>query len=126
MLADGWKEIASTDPQRAAVMWAKNADSNIAIRTGEPLLGGFLVVVDIDVKDGKQGRQSLAECEEIYGKLPRTLTAGTPSAGEHRYFVAPWPLGNSMSKLGPGIDIKGLNGYVVAPGSTIGGKEYAS
>jgi hypothetical protein len=124
ILPKDWKEIASTDRERVATLWAENRDSNIAIRTGEPILDGYLVVVDTDVKDGKPGRQSRAECEDTHGKLPRTLTIGTPSGGEHQYFVAPWPVGNSLSKLGPGIDIKGLNGYVVAPGSAVNGKEY--
>jgi hypothetical protein len=124
IFSDGWKELASTDPKRVANMWKGHERCNIAIRTGEPLLGGFLVVVDTDEKDGKPGRQSRSDLEVTLGALPPTLCVNTPSGGMHEYFISPWPVGNSQSKLGPGIDIKGRNGYVVAPGSVIDKKPY--
>jgi uncharacterized protein DUF3987/bifunctional DNA primase/polymerase-like protein len=124
-LAEDWKKIASTDPQKIKQMWAGSYRfCNIGIRTGLLLLDGFLAVIDVDVKDGKPGRRALADLEEHYGKLPRTLAFQTASGGEHRHFVAPWPLGNSQSKIGPGIDVKCVGGYVVGYGSTVGGKEY--
>lgn len=124
-LGDGWKEIATTDPTEIKKMWAGGYRvCNVGVRTGLPFLGGYLVVIDVDVKDGKPGKQALAELEVQHGKLPRTLTIRTASGGEHRYFIAPWPLGNSQSKIGPGIDVKCVGGYVVSYGSNVGGNYY--
>ncbi|WP_158228791.1 DUF3987 domain-containing protein [Bradyrhizobium sp. Y36] len=122
---DNWKDIATHDTDRVRKLWAGGYRvCNVGLRTGLPFLNGFLAVIDIDIKDAKPGKESLAELEEHLGKLPPTMTFRTASGGEHRYFVAPWPLGNSNSKLGPGIDVRGVGGYVVGGGSTVDGKEY--
>ncbi|MCK1622421.1 DUF3987 domain-containing protein [Bradyrhizobium sp. 160] len=124
-LSDNWKDVASRDPVRIKKLWSgQHRARNIGIRTGLPFRNGFLVVVDIDTKEGKPGLQSIAELENQLCELPRTTTFSTASGGQHRYFVAPWPLGNSNSKLGPGVDIKCVGGYVVGCGSTINGKTY--
>jgi len=124
-LDQNWKEVATRDTSRVRTLWAgAYRPCNIGIRTGLPFLNGFLVVIDVDIKDGKPGKQSLSEAEEQLGKLPSTMTFQTASGGEHRYFVAPWPLGNSNSKLGPGIDVRCVGGYVVGCGSTVDGKVY--
>lgn len=124
-LSDNWKDVASRDPARIKKLWSgAYCARNIGIRTGLPFLGGFLVVIDIDTKDGKPGMQSIAELEEQLCELPVTMTFGTASGGQHRYFIAPRPLGNSNSKLGPGVDVKCVGGYVVGCGSTIDGKVY--
>ncbi|RTE92812.1 DUF3987 domain-containing protein [Bradyrhizobium sp. LVM 105] len=123
---DSWKDLATHDTDRVKKLWAGSYRvCNVGLRTGLPFLNGFLVVIDVDVKDGKPGKQALAELEEQLGKLPSTMTFQTASGGEHRYFVAPWQLGNSNSRLGPGIDVRGVGGYVVGGGSTVDGKEYA-
>lgn len=120
-----WKDVATRDAGKVRKLWAGAYRAcNIGIRTGLPLFNGVLVVIDIDIKDGKPGLQSIAELEDQLGKLPPTTTFSTASGGEHRYFVAPWPLGNSNSKLGPGVDVKCVGGYVVGCGSTIDGKKY--
>ncbi|GAB2959428.1 hypothetical protein GCM10027184_03080 [Saccharothrix stipae] len=42
------------------------------------------------------------------------------SGGEHRYFRAPdVPLGNSVGKIAPHVDTRGVGGYVVAAGSLL-------
>ena len=42
----------------------------------------------------------------------------TPGGGEHRYYYAPGvEIGNSTSKLGPNMDVRGSGGFVVAAGS---------
>jgi len=49
----------------------------------------------------------------------------TPSGGAHLYFQAlDRVLRNSAGRLGPLIDIRAVGGYVVAPGSRIGGRAY--
>jgi len=92
--------------------------SGAYIATGEV---SRLAVIDIDVKKGAPGRESLAS--QLSG-LPPTLTVDTPSGGWHLYFL--YPEGGLRSKNGifPGIDLKCDGGYVLAAGSSIDGKPY--
>jgi putative DNA primase/helicase len=95
--------------------WFKRPNALIGLRTGK---ASGLLVVDIDVKNGVNGFETLAALEVQYGPLPETLTVETPSGGEHRYFLMPEtepPIRNSAGKLGPGLDVRGEGGYVIAP-----------
>lgn len=98
-------DFATTDPDFSLGM------NNAGVATGD----GF-AVLDIDVKDGRDGRPAL----EALGPLPLTLTVATPSGGLHLYFALPpgAEIGNSVNRLGKGIDVRGHHGYVVAPGSS--------
>lgn len=85
------------------------AEFATGIRTGEP---SGIFVVDLDTKKGKDGIAAL----DAIGIVPETYTVQTRSGGVHLYFKHPGiPVPNSVSKLGPGIDVRGENGYVVAP-----------
>lgn len=81
------------------------------------------LVVDVDVRNGKQGAKSLALLEAIYDDLPATYTVTTASGGEHRYFTVD-DSGVFAKTLATDIDLKGEGGYVVGPGSTIDGRSY--
>ena len=97
--------------------WGRTPNANIGIATG--LLSG-VVVVDVDVKNGAKGRESLASLKG----LEPTLTATTPSGGWHLYYLCPERGIRSRNAMLPGIDFKADGGYVVAPGSAIDGNEY--
>lgn len=101
---------ATTHAAAVEAWWAKWPDANIGIATGTV---SDLLVIDVDVKKGKQGLQSLQELQ-----LPQTLTIGTPSRGWHLYFRMPpgRPIRIGADLL-PGIDWRGEGGYVVAAGS---------
>lgn len=80
----------------------------------QPWTGIF--VVDVDMKDGKDGLANLARL----GSLPDTFTVKTKSGGYHFYFKRPddRPIPTSAGKIAQGVDIRGdKNGYVVGPGS---------
>lgn len=96
----------------------KFKDANIAIRTGAE---SGLVVVDIDKKAG-----GLESYEAMKDKFPATPTVRTGGGGLHLYYRhTGGEVKNSASKIAPGIDIRGDNGYVVAPPSTHdNGNEY--
>ena len=83
---------------------------NIGVHTGEGLL-----VLDVDVQSG--GLDSLDSLVQEHGALPDTYKVSTPSGGAHYYFLTEKDVRNSASKIAPGIDIRGHNGYVVGAGS---------
>lgn len=84
-----------------------------------------LIAVDVDVRGG--GQESLLRLDMERG-WPDTLTALTPSGGQHLFYRLPDGnpgVPNSASKLAPGIDIKSTRGYVVGAGSRTAKGEYA-
>jgi hypothetical protein len=95
-------------------------DANIGIVTG--LLSGLLVL-DVDPKHG--GDESLAKMESAHQPLPRTVEAVTGGGGRHIYFSHAGELIRNRVGFGPGVDLRGDGGYVVAPPSMhASGKRY--
>jgi hypothetical protein len=92
--------------------WADNApDCNWAVSTDG------LVVLD---QDGPKGRSSLQKLQKDYHQLPPTWRVSTGRMqSQHFYFKAPEgvEIGNSAGKLGKGLDVRAVGGYVVIPGS---------
>ncbi len=112
---------ASCDSSLIARWW-NSGDSNIGIVTG-PESG--LLILDVDYRH--DGHTSLEELEAQNGPLPDTIEALTGGGGRHIYFNYPghFRITNSAGKLGPGLDIRGEGGYVVAPPSLhISGRRY--
>jgi hypothetical protein len=104
---------ASNDPETVMAWWQRWPSANVALRTGA---ASGLVVIDVDPAHG--GDASLARLVADHGPLPATLTVATGSGGRHYYFAHPGhPVRNSASVLGPGLDVRGDGGYVVAPPS---------
>lgn len=112
---NGFKD-ASDDPDKVETWWNRNPDYNIGIATGE--VSG-IAVVDIDVKNGKRGEESLNEL----GLDSDTYVVRTASGGWHYYYHYEPGIG-CHTNLMDGIDLRGDGGYVVGPGSTIGGDAY--
>ena len=85
----------------------------IGIPTGEA--SGFFVL-DLDCKNGAQGLEWLAAHE---ARLPQTRRHRTRSGGIHLLFAMPTSrvIRNSASKVGPGVDVRGTGGYIIAPPS---------
>lgn len=121
----GWETWATVDTATIEQRWA-SAPYNIGIATGP----SGLVVIDLDAShDGSpHGRQKLLElAKESNESIPRaTFTVTTPNDGWHLYFRAPAHvrIGNSIGRVGPYIDTRGIGGYVVGPGSVINGRRY--
>src|SRR3546814_7588162 len=82
------------------------------------------MVVELDMKKGKDGRLSLAMLELEHGPLATTFTVVTPTLGRHLYFATATPVRGSVEHVGKGIDIRGVGGYVVGPGSSIRSEEH--
>ena len=112
---------ADTDPQMIREWWAVYPDANVGIATGD---ASGAVVLDIDVKSG--GEASLLNLERKFGQVPDTWTAETGGGGFHFYFRMPAvDIRNSAGAVGPGIDVRGNGGYVIAPPSLhLSGRRY--
>ncbi|MEU9132818.1 bifunctional DNA primase/polymerase [Kitasatospora sp. NPDC048540] len=79
-----------------------------------------LIGLDLDVKDGQDGIADLtALAEQHHFTMPATATVATPSGGLHHWLVAPpgARIVNSVKAVAPGIDVRGVAGYLVGPGS---------
>lgn len=100
---------ATTDAAMIDAWWGGNPHANIGIATG------FLVdVVDID---GAIGQQSRCENWDMFSGLDVLGRVSTPRpGGMHLYVPRREGIGNGAHLL-PGIDYRGLGGYVVAPPS---------
>lgn len=103
---------ATTDEATIRAWWTEWPDANVGIATGRGL-----IVVDIDPKHG--GDAGMEDLLARLGKLPDTVECLTGGGGRHIYLSVPegTVVRNSASKLAPGVDVRGENGYVVAPPS---------
>ncbi|WNI19627.1 bifunctional DNA primase/polymerase [Streptomyces sp. ITFR-21] len=114
---------ATTDPARiralfAVAPWA----TGYGIACGRPPY--HLIGLDLDVRHGADGVKELDALARRHGfALPETVTVLTPSGGRHLWLTAPGPVPNSAGRLAPGVDVRGLGGYLVGPGSrTVAGR----
>lgn len=115
-----WKEAATTHPNTISRWWRENPDYNIGVAAGKGLL-----VLDVDIKHGKQGLDSLVMLDML--GLPDSVRVQTPSGGLHVYLRSDRPFSNRVGTIPnyPGLDIRTDGGYVLGPGSTIDGKPYS-
>lgn len=102
------KDDATTDPEQIERWWQRQPNSNIGIATGH----GF-VVLDVDPRH--DGDDTLAELESEYGRLPDTPEVLSGDHGRHLYFA--WTGELKGGDLAPGVELKALGQYVVAPPS---------
>jgi len=101
-----WPRAATLIPDPA--WWRTGVEQGIAVATGP----SELLVLDVDVKRGKQGAASLLDLQ-IEG-LPPTWEQPTPSGGKHLvYSTRGGPAARStVEKLGSGLDTRGAGGFI--------------
>jgi hypothetical protein len=95
--------------------FARWPNSNIAIATGAR---SGLFVVDFDPRNG--GGATLEALERDHGAFSRRAVVFTGGGGIHLYFRYPdkgAAIGSGGGVFGPGADLKGDGGYVIAPPS---------
>lgn len=99
---------ASRDFERIEKWFSRWPAANLGVRTGE--VSGVWVL-DID---GAEGAATMAELPD----LPPSVEAKT-GRGVHVYFRLPdgVDIRNSAGKIGAGGDVRGTDGYVIAPPS---------
>ena len=115
LVIKGFKD-ATTKPEIIRAWFSRWPAANIAIPTGE--LSGW-AVVDIDPRHG--GDVSLDRLISENGPVPDTLESLTGGGGRHLIFR--WEpgfnnsAGTAKGGIAPGIDSRGLGGYIIAPPS---------
>lgn len=118
---------ATRDLDKIGAWWGSNSNFNVGIYTGrfngegESLLG-----LDVDVKGAKNGNDTMLELELQGWEFPQTFSQSTPSGGRHLIYRTKEPVGQSASRIGDGLDVRGVGGYLVGAGSTLDGKRYMS
>lgn len=117
-LISGGSRSATTDQNTIRSWWAEFPSANIGIATGK--ISGFWVV-DVDMKDGKNGIKAL---EEFAGGTLAVeddqLIQTTASGGLHYLFQIPdgEEIRNAQGVV-EGVDIRGEGGYIIAAPSAM-------
>jgi len=112
---------ATTDEATIRRWWGMWPGANIGIATGA--VSGLVVLDEDSYKGGSSSREEL---ERSYGPLPETAQQLTGGGGVQYLFGHPGThVKNGVETLGPGLDLRGDGGYVIAPPSLhISGKRY--
>jgi hypothetical protein len=113
----GFKD-ATTDPARITAWWTAVPGRNVAIATGSPGPD----VLDVDVRPGASGYQALWRLRRA-GLLEVPVAAvATPSGGLHLYYRGTEQASGRLPDCH--LDFKAARGYVLAPPSSVGRRQY--
>ncbi len=124
------KIIAATDDLEYISNWPLLVKTKYGLSlSGFGILGKGVVVIDVDVKDGKPGIHNFNKMLELYSIPKPTMITITKSGGMHAYYrrsdelkdhyiksLANVPIDN---KVYEGVDLKGDAGYAVGPSKLI-------
>jgi Bifunctional DNA primase/polymerase, N-terminal len=123
----GWQEKASTEPEQIRKWWLDHPVALPAIPVGR--VG--LIVIDCDRHPG--GNDGIKAFNRLVsangGKLVNTPMTKTARGGAHLFFkqAKGKALGNGRGELPDGIDVRGVGGFVIAPGAVLpDGKQWQS
>lgn len=109
-----WQRLATVDAAKVMSWFQQFPNANWGVATGAR---SNAFVLDVD---GEQGLNTLHQFLREHGDEPQPDTLAVKTArGWHLYFA--WPsagrVPNSVGRFGPGLDIRGTGGYVLAPPS---------
>jgi hypothetical protein len=124
----GWSEIQKATTHCPLVKWSTQSSSDPEqIRTwleGRPkryacvaLAQSDMSCLDVDNKNGKNGRAELLNLELDNEDLPETMLGATPNDGDHHIFMG--AMASGANKFGPGLDSAVM---IPVPGSNAVGK----
>jgi Bifunctional DNA primase/polymerase, N-terminal len=100
--------VATMEPDRIDAWWERWSTAGVAIRTGPP----GPVVLDVD---GRDGLERLAKLEAQYRRWPRPDSPSAEAArGQHLCAPLNQLVVCSAGRVGSGLDVRGVGGYVVA------------
>lgn len=92
---------------------------NLGIATGKFNGTQALIVVDVDMKNGKDGLKTKAQLEADGKPFPKTRTQHTPNGGIHLIYSYNRAVQSGECLLGDGVDIKSRDGYIVGAPSKV-------
>lgn len=121
-LVKAWQRLANSELE-TITHWARQwPDANIGVATGD---ASGVCVIDLDVKDDRNGIKTIEALAKKGKVLPPCPTVATPSGGRHLYFRMVPGLKNVVGVtgagrgLGLGVDFRAKGGFVVAPPSIL-------
>ena len=110
---NGFKD-ATDDAARIRAWWERHPNCNIGVPTGVRF-----DVIDIDLPDGPESYAQMIDdglIPDVHGQVD------TASGGRHLYIE---PTGDGCTtRLQPGIDYRGVGGFVVVPPSVLDGSSW--
>jgi len=108
-----WGTESTTDPEMLRKWWTTWPSAGIGVDCGK----SGLVVIDLDVKGDADGPGNWRQ--RLNGhQIPATFNVRTPSGGWHGWYRDPaGRYRNSAGLIAPGVDVRAVGGYVLAPGS---------
>lgn len=116
---DAWQTVATDDISQHDAWMGEYPGCNWAVAAGP----SGLAMLDLD--GGDVGEATLFDFQLAEGFLPETREHRSARGGRHLIFSDPKrTLRNSASRLGPKLDTRGGNGYIVCPPSTFEGGTY--
>ncbi len=119
LISNGFKG-ASKDPEKIKEWWNQWPNANIGVATGAV---SDIFALDIDPR--YRGDESLDRLRTEHGKIPDDCLQITGSGGAHYIYKYPGEVGRSTTNLYPGIDTRGVNGYIIVePSNHISGNDY--
>jgi hypothetical protein len=101
---------ATTNPATLRRWFGSPAQYNVGIRAG---LASGVWILDIDGPEGEAGLRAL---QDEHGALPATRQSQS-ARGLHWWWRTVSPVQCSAGRVAPHIDVRGDNGYVIAPPS---------
>ena len=120
---DAWQKIGYREPPVVSADWSDPDDSPKSNNVGIVPNGSFFV---LDFDKNKGGCESLGKLDAL-DRLPDTFKVKTQSGGYHLYYACDEEMNNGSGVLNrislPGIDLRTVGGYALAPGSTVVDKD---
>ncbi|MBB3024051.1 hypothetical protein FHX50_002358 [Helcobacillus massiliensis] len=106
---------ATTDLAQITQWWTRWPEANLGLPTGA--VSG-VVVVDVDVREHVDGRESMRRALNAGRAGVPVFTVVSPSGGRHGYYPAtPGLVQRSWQAARAGVDFRGDGGYIVIPPS---------
>lgn len=106
---------ATTDLAQITQWWTRWPEANLGLPTGA--VSG-VVVVDVDVREQVDGRESMRRALDAGRVGMPVFTVVSPSGGRHGYYPAtPDVVQRSWQAARVGVDFRGDGGYIVIPPS---------
>jgi hypothetical protein len=126
---DDFPHKATTDVDEIKKMWMDpvlgiEQPYNVGISTTHFGTDEALIVVDVDMKDERNGEETVLKLELEGMELPLTLEQVTPTGGRHLIYKSKKTVQQGHDKLGVGVDIRSWHGYIVGAGSVLEHGEY--